>query len=66
MGNSPNYVGWDRAQEDRAELTAPVIDLVSLSGWYECRDESVAYFAWSAGRLTLMRVVRSWEEVDRG
>lgn len=57
MANSQRYVGQPEPKiADKAILTAPVIDAVTLGGWYRCRDDSFAHFEWIGERLTLVAV----------
>lgn len=45
--------------------SAPTIEPITVSGWYEHTDGSVGEYHWRSGRLQCDRIVAGWSEVPR-
>jgi hypothetical protein len=46
-------------------VSAPTVEPVSVSGWYEEADGAVAEYQWRAGSLVRARAAASWADVPR-
>ena len=45
------------------KISTQTVEPVTTSGWYERMDGSVGRYVWTDGRLSIRKVVPSWEDV---